>query len=136
MRARAALPFVAAALVMAGVSLAMGGLGEAVATALSSPDMLAITLLYGMGSLALSRLLWLMSVQRLGIGVASMHFNAAPFYVMLIAWSLGGARRPGGRPGCPRARRPARPGGGSGSYLTIVSGPITSVGSQVDRIGT
>lgn len=87
---RAALPFVAAALVMAGVSLAMGGLGDAVATALSSPDMLAITLLYGMGSLALSQLLWLMSVQRLGIGVASMHFNAAPFYVMLIAWSLGG----------------------------------------------
>lgn len=52
---------------------------------------LAALLLYGLGSLALSQLLWIVSVVRLGIGVASMHINIAPFYVMLFAVALGGA---------------------------------------------
>ena len=46
--------------------------------------------IYGFGSLAISQLLWLVGVERLGLGVASMHINAAPFYVMIFAVMAGG----------------------------------------------
>jgi drug/metabolite transporter (DMT)-like permease len=41
--------------------------------------------------MALSQVLWIMSVRRLGIGMAALHINAAPFYVMIILFALGGA---------------------------------------------
>ena len=41
------------------------------------------------GSLALSQVLWIKSVGRLGIGLAALHINAAPFYVMLILFAFG-----------------------------------------------
>lgn len=43
------------------------------------------------GSIALSQTLWIISVGQLGIGIASLHMNAVPFYVMLITFALGGA---------------------------------------------
>ncbi|MCX7286602.1 MAG: DMT family transporter [Rhodobacterales bacterium] len=45
---------------------------------------------FGIGSMAVSQLLWIISVGRIGIGAASMHMNAVPFYVMLIVFVLGG----------------------------------------------
>lgn len=87
---RAALPFAFAALTLAIPSLAAGGFDRALAVTLDPAGTLGVALLYGMGSIGLSQMLWLLGVERLGIGVASMHFNAAPFYVMVIAWSLGG----------------------------------------------
>ncbi|WP_343082404.1 DMT family transporter [Ostreiculturibacter nitratireducens] len=47
--------------------------------------------LYGVGSLAISQVLWIMSVGSLGIGLASLHINATPFYVMLIMVAAGAA---------------------------------------------
>ncbi len=47
-------------------------------------------LLFGIGSLALSQILWIMAVGRIGIGAASLHMNAVPFYVMIFAFALGG----------------------------------------------
>lgn len=47
--------------------------------------------IFGIGSMAISQLLWIISVGRIGIGAASMHMNAVPFYVMLMVFSLGGA---------------------------------------------
>ncbi len=47
--------------------------------------------IYSVGGLAVSQLLWIMSVGRLGIGLSSLHVNAAPFYVMIILFALGGA---------------------------------------------
>lgn len=47
--------------------------------------------LYSFGALALSQILWLVGVARLGIGLASMHINAAPFYVMIFIFLLGGS---------------------------------------------
>ena len=44
---------------------------------------------FALGSLALSQILWIISVGRLGIGLASLHINAVPFYVMLILFALG-----------------------------------------------
>ena len=56
------------------------------------PDMQTIGLLmiYGIGGMALSQLLWIASVERLGVAIASFHTNIAPFYVMLILLALGG----------------------------------------------
>lgn len=46
--------------------------------------------IFGIGSMAVSQLLWIVSVGRIGIGAASMHMNAVPFYVMLMVFLLGG----------------------------------------------
>jgi drug/metabolite transporter (DMT)-like permease len=46
--------------------------------------------IFGIGSMAISQLLWIISVGRIGIGAASMHMNAVPFYVMLMVFILGG----------------------------------------------
>lgn len=45
---------------------------------------------YGFASLAISQILWIFGVGRLGIGIAAMHINAAPFYVMLLVVMGGG----------------------------------------------
>lgn len=46
-------------------------------------------LIFGVGAIGISQLLWIMGVSRIGIGMASFHLNAAPFYVMLILFALG-----------------------------------------------
>ncbi len=46
--------------------------------------------IYSIGGMAISQVLWILSVGRLGIGLSSLHINAAPFYVMLILFLLGG----------------------------------------------
>lgn len=63
----------------AGPNWSALGLREAVA--------LVIFAVLGMG---ISQVLWIISVERLGIGLAALHINAAPFYVMLILFALGG----------------------------------------------
>ncbi len=45
---------------------------------------------FGIGSMAIAQLLWIVSVGRIGIGAASMHMNAVPFYVMLMVFLTGG----------------------------------------------
>lgn len=45
--------------------------------------------LYALGAMALAQILWLLGVRGLGVAVASMHMNAAPFYVMLFMLTLG-----------------------------------------------
>ena len=45
---------------------------------------------FGIGSLAVSQLLWIVAVGRIGIGAASMHMNAVPFYVMVMVFLAGG----------------------------------------------
>ena len=77
-----------AALVVAGGQIATG-------TAL--PDFapwgakeIGAILLFSVGALGISQIMWIMSVERLGIGLSALHINAAPFYVMLILFALGG----------------------------------------------
>jgi drug/metabolite transporter (DMT)-like permease len=45
---------------------------------------------FSIGSMAVAQLLWILSVGRIGIGAASMHMNAVPFYVMLMVFLVGG----------------------------------------------
>lgn len=47
-------------------------------------------LIFSMGSLAISQVLWIIAVGQLGIGASSLHANAVPFYVMIIVFALGG----------------------------------------------
>ena len=47
--------------------------------------------IFSIGGVAISQLLWIMSVGQLGIGLASLHINATPFYVMLILFAFGAA---------------------------------------------
>lgn len=51
----------------------------------------SMLLIYALGAMALSQAFWILGVSRLGIGIASFHLNAAPFYVMLILLTLGEA---------------------------------------------
>jgi drug/metabolite transporter (DMT)-like permease len=39
--------------------------------------------------LGISQILWIKAVSQLGIGIASFHLNAVPFYVMLMLFILG-----------------------------------------------
>lgn len=45
--------------------------------------------IYSIGSLAIAQLLFLMGVATLGVAVATMHHNIAPFYVMVISLAFG-----------------------------------------------
>ena len=46
---------------------------------------------FAIGALAISQVLWIMSIGSLGIAMSSLHINATPFYVMLILFVMGGA---------------------------------------------
>ena len=45
--------------------------------------------IYSLFGLAISQILWIRGVQQLGIGIASLHLNITPFYVMIILFCLG-----------------------------------------------
>jgi drug/metabolite transporter (DMT)-like permease len=53
------------------------------------PKEVSALLVFAVGGLAVSQVLWIMSVGRLGIGMASLHINATPFYVMIIMFAFG-----------------------------------------------
>lgn len=70
--------------------------GGQVATGVPGPDFSAwgwgeigAILLFSVGALGISQVMWIMSVERLGIGLSALHINAAPFYVMIILFGLG-----------------------------------------------
>lgn len=48
----------------------------------------------GVVGVGLSAPLWLMSVRLLGVAIASLHINLAPFYVILIGLAFGGSISP------------------------------------------
>ena len=61
------------------------------ATSIPKIDMEQIKLLivYACFGLAISQILWIEGVQKLGIGIASLHLNVTPFYVMIILFTVG-----------------------------------------------
>ena len=46
-------------------------------------------LIYACLALGLSQVFWIKAVGAVGIGVASFHLNATPFYVMIIIFVFG-----------------------------------------------
>ncbi|MEO8243955.1 MAG: DMT family transporter [bacterium] len=63
--------------------------GPATAWAALGPKEWGALALFGVGSLAISQVLWIIAVGQLGIGLSALHMNAVPFYVMLIMFALG-----------------------------------------------
>ena len=89
---RTAITVTGAAILTTVMSLVYSGLGGPATqwAALGLPEWGALAL-FGVGSLAISQVLWIMAVGQLGIGLSSLHMNAVPFYVMLIMFALGSA---------------------------------------------
>lgn len=52
---------------------------------------LGLLVVYAVLGMAVSQMLWIASADRLGIGLASLHVNIAPFYVMLMTLAIGAA---------------------------------------------
>lgn len=77
-----------AALTLAGVQY-LAGHPAPDFTAWHAKEIGAI-LLFSVGALGVAQVMFIMAVGRLGIGLSSLHINAAPFYVMLILFALGG----------------------------------------------
>ncbi len=77
-----------AALIVAGGQVGLGG--EMPTFAAWGWKEIGAILLFSVGALGISQVMWIMSVERLGIGLSALHINAAPFYVMLILFALGG----------------------------------------------
>lgn len=50
----------------------------------------AALVIFGVGGLAISQLLWIIAVGRLGIAMSALHINLTPFYVMLFMLAMGG----------------------------------------------
>lgn len=90
------------ALARTAVTVAGGAIGAALAALIAIPfgtvppplsdfgwgDLGALTL-FAVFGMSICQLLWIASVPRLGVGLASFHMNAAPFYVMAMMAALG-----------------------------------------------
>ena len=50
---------------------------------------LKLLFIYALLGLAFSQIFWIKAVEDVGIGIASFHLNAAPFYVMIFVFLLG-----------------------------------------------
>ncbi|OYX26875.1 MAG: hypothetical protein B7Z10_01950 [Rhodobacterales bacterium 32-66-7] len=89
---RSAVTVAGAAVISLAAALGDGLLRDAWPdwSAIGLPELGALAI-FGIGSMAVSQVLWIISVGRIGIGAASMHSNAVPFYVMLMIFALGGA---------------------------------------------
>ncbi len=55
----------------------------------TSQDVLLL-MIYSILGLSISQALWIKSVTDIGVGIASFHLNATPFYVMVIIFLFGG----------------------------------------------
>jgi drug/metabolite transporter (DMT)-like permease len=78
-----------AALLVAVVWGRFGGRGGCPEGGFSGTNV-ALLAVYGMGGMALSQMLFVVAVGRIGVALASFHLNIAPFYVMLILLAAGG----------------------------------------------
>ena len=88
--ARSAVTLTGAALALVIAQLVWAAFGgETITWAAIGPREWSYLAVYAVGSLALSQVLFLIGVAGLGIGIASMHINIAPFYVMLFALAFG-----------------------------------------------
>ena len=48
-------------------------------------------IVYSVIAMAISQLLFIASIDKIGIAITSLHLNFSPFYVMIILFILGGA---------------------------------------------
>lgn len=88
---RSAITFVGAALFTTVVFGAAAIAGIAALPTSVTAEQMGLLSLYAVAAMALSQILFIASVARLGVALSSFHINVAPFYVMLILIALGGS---------------------------------------------
>jgi drug/metabolite transporter (DMT)-like permease len=89
---RTAITVAGAGIVTFAVTLVQGALqGHGVDWGLLTLQDLGALGLSAVGAIVVAQTLWILSVARLGVGIAALHSNATPFYVMVIALALGGS---------------------------------------------
>lgn len=87
---RVAVTLVGAAVVTvaaASLQVALGGTPPDFTT--FGPKEWSALIIFAVGGLAVSQVLWIMAVGDLGIGLSALHINATPFYVMIILFAFG-----------------------------------------------
>lgn len=72
-----------------GVFLVFGWWGTEVG--ITDARGLGLLAIFAFCGMAVSQVFWILGVSKVGIGIASFHLNAAPFYVMLILLAFGGS---------------------------------------------
>ena len=77
--------------VAAAISLSLGADGPQ--WAILGLKEFGALVLFSIGGLAISQMLWVASIGSIGIALASLHINATPFYLMITLFALGGEWR-------------------------------------------
>lgn len=88
---RSAVTLAGAGVVSTVVALAMAAAGYGGSWGSFGWQQVVALLVFSIGGMAISTILWISAMQSLGLGVSSLHINAAAFYVMIFAWMLGAA---------------------------------------------
>ena len=87
---RTAITLTGAAVAVLAAAAVQWGLGGPAPTFVAwGWNEVAAVLIFSVGALGIAQVLWITSVERLGIGLSALHINAAPFYVMLILFMMG-----------------------------------------------
>ncbi len=87
---RSTITFIGAALITFLVFFASWSMGWVAFPVVSDPNQIGLLAIYAVAAMALSQILFIASVGKLGIALTSFHLNIAPFYLMIILVVLGG----------------------------------------------
>ena len=86
---RTTVTFGGALILIAVIFVGAHTLGMAAVPVQVTVDHLGLLAIYAVAAMALSQVLWIAAVGRLGVAVASFHINTAVFYTMLIMLAFG-----------------------------------------------
>ena len=87
---RSAITFVGAAIFTAIIFCVASITGDAEIPSSIDARQFGLLAIYSVAAMALSQILFIASVGRLGVALTSFHLNIAPFYVMIMLIALGG----------------------------------------------
>ncbi|MEX0340289.1 MAG: EamA family transporter, partial [Arenibacterium sp.] len=79
------------ALITFAVFFGAWSMGWAAFPIVTDPNQIGLLGIYAIAAMALSQILFIASVGKLGIALTSLHLNIAPLYLMIILVVLGGA---------------------------------------------
>ena len=87
---RSTITFSGAALVTGVLFGGLWAVGTVEAPRITSANQIGLLAIYAIAAMALSQILFIASVGKIGIALTSFHLNIAPFYLMVILVALGG----------------------------------------------
>jgi len=87
---RSTITFSGAAVITGVLFLGCWTIGVIDAPQITSANQIGLLAIYAVAAMALSQILFIASVGKIGIALTSFHLNIAPFYLMVILVALGG----------------------------------------------